>query len=211
MFVIDNWNGEQQVSCPKADLLADMPRIDTSPSAMDQFRKVRIQEAFSADFNGSLKFRTPIVCPIVVGRDAVSAPEKVYPGHDMIFSKFVDIMDYAEWMLLAEQVWPPFPKELLDCRTVLERETYYFGTCHAGQSLQVAIMGKISSCLPNFHGESPEIVSAGILTFVIELYEQDSNTRLAVSKVKKLFAVPSYQQSVLRDAERLLNYYRTAE
>ena len=112
-------------------------------------------------------------------------------------------MDQAERILLSEQVWPPFPIALLDCRTVIERETYYFGTPEPDDVVQVGIAGQLKSCAANFHGLSSDIISAGLLTFVLEVYHQATNALLAISKVTKLLAVPSSEQSLLHDAQRL--------
>jgi probable biosynthetic protein (TIGR04098 family) len=205
MFVVDR-NGEQQVSVPRSGALASLPKLETSPAALNQFRKARIQSNDSSRHEHNLRAQGPITYPIIAGRDAAPGPNRVYAGHPVIFAKFIEVMDHAERVLLSEHVWPPFHTALIDCMSVLERETYYFGACQADSVLRVHITGRLMACPPNLHGKSAEIISAGILTFVIEVYQQDNNALLAMSNVRKLLAVPSAQQSLLRDAERLLSH-----
>ncbi|MEW6736112.1 MAG: hypothetical protein AB1489_32765, partial [Acidobacteriota bacterium] len=180
-------------------LIANLPKLTEPPASLDNFRKNRIQTPL-LKANGNLKLNEPILYPVIVGRDAPS-------GRNMMFAKFIEIMNYAERELLIKHIWPPFPTTLLDCCSILNRETYYFDNCQADQVIQINIIGKFLACSTNLHGASADIISAGILQFAIELYEQKSNKLLVVSKSKKLLAVPSAKNSLLRDAERLLLHH----
>jgi probable biosynthetic protein (TIGR04098 family) len=210
LFVVDHRDREQQVSIPAAGRIATLEKLARPPAEMDLFRRAR---ALGARFfqplddpgpAALLAQRAPIRYPILPGRDVAAGREAAYAGHTLLFARFAEVMDEAERILLAEQVWPPFPRDLLRCRTVLERETYYFGTCGADQAIEAGVRAWLSPCPPRLHGNGAEIVSAATLRSVVELYDEASRRLLAVARAEKLLAVPSTDQGLLRDVERLL-------
>ncbi|HZS43861.1 MAG TPA: D-fructose-6-phosphate amidotransferase [Blastocatellia bacterium] len=207
MFIVDRIGREPQVSIPKAGLIDHLPKLTTAPTAMDKFRKLRSQGTAEMQFRGNVPSCRPVVYKVEPGRDAAAGQDRIYVSHTMLFAKFVEIMDHAERVFLTEEAWPPFPTRLMDCRTVIERETYYFGTPEPDDTIQTGITAQLNSCAADFHGLSSEIIPAGLLTFMIEVYHRRTNSLLAVSKVTKLLAVPSSEQSLLHDTQRLISHY----
>jgi len=207
MFIVDRVGREAEVSIPKAGLIADLPKLAAPPAAMERFRKLRAEGSASLQFDANLKSHQPISRHIGADRDATTNHNRPYRSHTMLFARFIEIMDQAEREFLTEQMWPPFPSPLLDSRTVIGRETYYFGTPQPDDVVQIGVVGQLTPCPVNFHGASSEIISAGLLTFLLEIYDQRTKALLAISKVKKLLAVPSAEQTLLHDAQRLAFHY----
>lgn len=203
MFVVDGLEGEPQVSVPKAGCVAALPGLTAPPPSMDRFRRARTEGSLAPHFQGNLASSEPVRYRVARGRDAA-------PGRNMPFSRFTDIMEHAEWALLAERVAPAFPLPLLDSRRLLERETFYFDNCRGGEVVETRLRARLARCRPDLHGTATDVVSAGLLTTVLELTQHGTNALLAVSRARKLFLVPTARQSVLRDAERLL-FQHTAE
>ena len=204
MFIVEGEDEEQQVAVPAAGCVARLPSLTAPPESMDRFRRVRTEGSLDPGFDGPLRCEGSIPYPIVAGRDAA-------PGRNMVFSRFVEIMDHAEWTLLAERVRPGFPTALVACRQLLERETFYFGNCRSGEVVEAEIRGRLVVGPPEFHGPATAAISVGILSFFLELYQRGSNMLLAAARVRKLLKVPTARQSLLRDAERLLFQYGAEE
>jgi probable biosynthetic protein (TIGR04098 family) len=208
MFVIDTpaaqHSGEVQVSAPRGDMIAALPRLKTPPAAIQRFQQVREQGLGDETEQPALATSQPIRYPVAAGRDAAA-------GHNMLFATFSTVMDTAEQTLLARNIWPPFPMALLNCLALLERETYYFANCQAGQTVQVQIRGHMAPCAPDLHGSAEDVLSAGMLHLVFELYRDDTGDLLVMSRATKLLAVPTRQQRLLHDVRRLLACFGKAE
>jgi hypothetical protein len=87
---------------------------------------------------------------------------------------------------------------------VLEREVYYFLNCGAGEVILANVSGDVAPCAPDFHGDAKDVVSGGIYTLNIELYQEKTGALLAAAKVTKLLAIPATRRALLREAERLI-------
>ncbi len=201
MFVIDTpaaqHRGEVQVSAPRGDMLAALPRLSTPPAAIQRFQQVRQQGLWDEPEQPALVTSQPIRYPVAAGRDAAA-------GHAMLFATFSTVMDTAEQTLFTRHLSPPFPVALLHCLALLERETYYFANCQAGQTVQVYISGQMVPCASNLHGSAEDVLSAGLLHLVFELYCDDTGDLLVLSRATKLLAVPTREQRLLHDVRRLL-------
>lgn len=202
LFVVDasvaNTTANRQVSVPRPDCLAKMDKLTKPPEAIKRAREVRTH-GFAGE-NGMGQFQTPqpIQYDLIPGRDA-------HAGHAMIFAKFSEIMDFAEFTLLTQQIKPGIPLGLYDYIHLLERETYYYGNCFGGEQLHVFVKGKFTECEPDFHGNNLRMTSVGIFTFVVEIYQEKSNTLLSIAKVKKLIALPTQFQELKCDIDRIFS------
>lgn len=198
LFVIEDRRTESQPAVPRADLVAEMPRLTQAPESAGRFKKIQGQGTLVPDFDGPLRPASPILYPVVQGRDVMS-------GHAVMFATFTRILEDIERILLTEHLWPAFPATLLDRRCLLERETYYLSNSYADSVIRADIAGKITPCPPELAMKvGPDLVPAALLTFVIELYQQARGTLLIASRVTKLIAIPAGNQAALRDAERIL-------
>jgi probable biosynthetic protein (TIGR04098 family) len=190
----------RQVSAPKPGHIADLPKITKPPPAIKKANFVR-EHGFENDaFPGKIKNEAPILYDVDHIRDTA-------PGHALIFAKFCEIMDYAEFHMLFKQLQHGFPVDVLDNLAILEREICYYGNCYAGEILEIYLKGNLEACPADFHGDSLEIISAGILTMQIEIYQKKTNHLLAMAKVKKLITVPSALQNLVLDVKRLISLY----
>jgi probable biosynthetic protein (TIGR04098 family) len=190
----------RRVSVPQEGCMAKLPRVTRPPAAIAKANNVRSNGFDMPASFGRLNTTDPISYQVASGRDAAD-------GHTMIFAKFSEIMDYAEANLLSRRLRPGFPAEVLRHLAVVEREIFYYGNCFAGESLEIHLRGDIQACPADYHGESLEIISTAILTFIIEIYQHKDNALLAMAKVKKLLAIPMRSQVLVQDVKRLIAVY----
>jgi probable biosynthetic protein (TIGR04098 family) len=168
---------------PTTQLLADIPRLAAPPDLLDLHRAATARGALSE--GAPQRVGPPISYGVVPGRDTAA-------GRQMMFTQFLVIMDFAERELLLERVRPAFPRELVDCRTTLERRIVYTGNCYADDVVDVAVGARLSA------GPPP------VVTFSMELTERRTKRQLALAEVKKMFAIPGDKSDLLREMERLL-------
>lgn len=198
LFVVDASvakTTDRQAAVPKHGCLAEMKKLTKPPAVIKRARDIRANGfADEADME-QIQTGRPIQYDLIPGRD-------VQPGHAMIFAKFSEIMDFAEFTLLTKHVSPGISLDLHRYIQLLERETYYYGNCFAGEKLNIFMKGKLEACEPDFHGGNLRIISGGVLTFVIEIYQEKNNTLLSIAKVKKLIALPIQVSDMKCDIER---------
>lgn len=198
MFVLDNHVGDPRPSRPKAGTTAALRALPSPPVSMEAFRAARSTGVVASFGDGPLRPRDPIEYSVVPSRDAPV-------GRAMMFSRFTEIMLYAERELLGRRLTPAFPESLLDCAAVLERETYYFGNARAGSVIDVHARARVEPCSNSMLGAGSKRVSLGILSFHHELYERATNDLIAIARSRSVLAVPNGLQSAMRDAERMLH------
>lgn len=186
----------RRVSIPKPECFAILPKLAKSPEAILRSRNIRSNGFDLKSVN--IKTVEPVAYYVANDQDAA-------PGHAIVFAKFSEIMDWAEVIMLSQQIKPGFPPNVLQYLSLLERETFYYGNCFAGETLEVYIQGDIEECDFNYHGDSLQIISVAILTCQIEIYIQRNNTLLAMAKVKKLLALPTSSQDLIPDVKRTIN------
>lgn len=202
LFVVDatvDKNIYRRVAVPKVGCIADLEKIAKPPISINHSRQIRT-EGFKVDDKYFLSNNDPIVYKVVPGKDTS-------PGHAMIFSKFVEIMDYSEFVLLTQMIKPGISINIYNHLNLLERETYYYGNCFEGDTLDIYLKGWIDDCPEDYHGSEMKIISAGILNFVIEIYQQRNNALLSIAKAKKLISIPTQFQDLVQDIRRLVGSY----
>ncbi len=198
MFVLEDSRGDEpQPSVPKRGCLTDLPKSTTPPPAVARFGQVQSQGRVDPEFRPRMRLSEPVCYPIVEGRDLA-------PGHALLFSSFVRIMDNAERILLCERVTPAFPTQLARCLSVLERETWYLNNSYGNQVIVAHVGASLEPCARDLVPKASGKVAAGILTSCVELYEQGTNKLLVAAKARKVLAVPTTRKTLLKDAERLI-------
>jgi probable biosynthetic protein (TIGR04098 family) len=195
VWVVDGRAGEPQASAPKEGSVATLPTIRHAPDALGRARDIRASGSFGREPR-RWQTTTPIRYPVQLGRD-------VAPGHNLIFTSYVEIMQVAANTLLGEVAWPAVPDALLASRSLIEREVFFLTHTGPGQSVLVDVRADIVRCEPDFHGTAGNLISAGILDVVCELYEAGSYTLLAVGRARELFAL-TRGRSLLSDLARFL-------
>lgn len=198
LFVVDasvDNSTERQIAIPKPDCLAPLEKMAKPPAAIKRAREVRMAGLGEGETMEQLASCAPFTYELLPGRDT-------HANHAMIFAKFSEIMNVAEYDLLTRQLIPGLSHRLYDCLRLLEREVYYYGNCFGGERLQVFLKGKLEPCAPDFHGKNLRLISGGILTLTIEIYQEKDNTLLSMAKVKKLVAIPTQAQELKSDLDR---------
>ena len=185
---------KRQVLNPAADKIAELPRARRSPAGIASSRKLRAQDLLSLETN-QFRNQQPYVYEIKNGRDAV-------PGHAMIFAKFCEILDIAEYDYLSNQLKPGFADNLLHRLNVVEREIYYYGNCYSGEELDIYLAGSFESLDTDDFDEELDFIPAAYLHINFEVYQKRTNTLIALSKTKKVFAVPMMEQDNIPDLLR---------
>jgi hypothetical protein len=196
MFTTEGPDGEPGPSAPRPGCVAAQPQLSAAPAALQRFREVRERPSIDPAFDGPLTHAAPIRYALRSGRD-------VRPGRGVMFARYAQIEDVLERRLLTELLWPPWPGALVDTLEVLERETCYLANVRGEHELRGTVRARVSPCAPGFHGDDKEIVSAGILTSVIEIVDE-TNELLVTSRARKLLAVPSAQPRLVTQAARTL-------
>lgn len=194
--VIEKVGESRRVSVPKPENFAVLPKLMKAPDAILKSRKIR-SSGFVTN-NGNLNMKEPITFYITNDQDAA-------PGHAMVFAKFSKIMDEAEFMLLSQHIKPGLPLNIIQYLSLIDRETFYYGNCFAGEALEVYIKGNIEECESNYHGDSLQIISVAVLTYEVEIYIQRNKSLLAMANVKKLLALPTSSQDLIPDIKRIIN------
>lgn len=200
LFIIDvteTKSPQRQVSVPDKDLITNLEKVSRPPEAILKSKDIRSRGFSAQNQQYTLSLTEPICYILQAGRD-------VDPGHTVMFAKFTEIMDLAVRQMLNRLYKPGLPDEILDYFSVLERETYYFGNCLAGEVLEIYMKGNLSDCLSNFHGNSMQYLSAAFLDLEIAVYQQRGNILLTMSRVKKLLILPIHLQEFFQDINRIL-------
>jgi len=196
LFVVEeSRGGEPKPSVPRGGLIAEMPKLAKPPASVAEFATVQTRGSLDPGFKGKLVSQAPIRHAVATGRDLA-------PGHALMFASFGKILDHVERTLLADLVFPPFPTDLINHLSLLERQTFYLNNCYGDQVLLANVRGRLTPS--DIVSRSAGSVPAATLTMVVELYEQTSRKLLVSSKASKLFALPSSRTTLLRDMERLL-------
>jgi probable biosynthetic protein (TIGR04098 family) len=186
----------RKVSVPRSECFAVLPKLLKTPEAIVRSKNVR-SNGFDHKTE-KIKIKEPITYYVSNDQDAAS-------GHAMVFAQFSKIMDWAEFIVLSQQFKPGFPSNVLQHLSLLERETFYYGNCLAGETLEVYLHGDIEECNSNYHGDSLQTISVALVTYQIEIYIQRNNTLLAMANVKKLLAIPISSQDLIPDIKRIIS------
>ena len=202
LMVVDAVDGaglaNRQVAVPRSDCLAPLPKLRAVPAAVARSKLIRTQ-GFRLDATGiALRTDAPIRYTVRPGADAA-------PGHAMVFAKFSDIMDVAEREFLAGHAQFALPAQALDHLCVLERDTYYYGNCCGGESLNIRMSGFIRLLDWTKLNESSNCIIAAELNLAFEIGKAADNSLVAMACVKKLLVLPAKGQDVARDVARILS------
>ena len=202
LMVIDvsEEGASKRVAVPHGNSIAVLPKLKRPPEAILKAKKVRTN-GFVWEENGS-----PLACPEPLTY-RVHAHRDAAPGRAMIFAKFSEIMDLAERDFLNQELQPGFPAGILDHLHLLERETFYYGNCFAGETLAVHLRGTMMPCPMDFHGDSLTMTSAATTHFHLEITNYRTQELLAMARVRKLLALPAQSQDGLQDVRRLMEHH----
>ncbi len=196
-FWLESGGRDLEISLPTAELVSDLPKEAGPPSSMARFQEVRAQGTLDPKFQGNLE-ADPIFYTVVAGRDVVGR-------HSLRCTQFIHVMDYAERALLTEKMRRPLPRAFVDDAVVLERETYLLSRCFADEVLRVHIRAELLPGAADYPAAPSGYIAAGTLTCLFTIYIDRANCLILVSRVKKVFLVPTAQQALAKDAEHILS------
>jgi probable biosynthetic protein (TIGR04098 family) len=198
LWVVDASRATQATpAVPKRDLVSKLPKSQTTPASVETFEAVQRAGTVAPDFSGTLRQSDSISYRLHFGRDLAL-------GHAAMFATFVWIQEHAERILLAEQVSPRFPSDLLAHLLVTERESYYVTNTYGDEPIEIRIRAAITACPTDLCGAQRGLISAAMMTFVTEMYGQSTARFLFASRAKKVFAIPAAQKMLHHSAHRLL-------
>ena len=198
IFVVDSINSRKEalVGVPSADSISNLPAISSTPEALHQSRSIRrLGQHTGKVFELTSK---PIAYRILPRRD-------VSIGRSLVFAKFIEIMDTAEYLFLLDGIYPGLSISLVSNLAILERKTYYFGNASANEVLEIYFKLRIESCSSDYHGNDSTLLSCGLFEFEIEIYSKNSGAMLVSAYTKKLLIVPVSSQNEVDDCMRIVS------
>ncbi|MEJ2416278.1 MAG: hypothetical protein P8Y45_04990 [Exilibacterium sp.] len=215
---IDAVNVRRKVANPDPDCIAKLPKARVSPRGVTRSKIVRSRgfethgvesqrvesqsfESKPPDAAARLEFanKKPFHYEVLPGRDAA-------PGHAMIFARFCEIMDAAEYQYFSREFTPALPDELITCFSVLDREVFYYGNCYAGETLSIHLRGSLQIFEEGELLDNCNYVRAAMLNLDFELFQHRNKSLLAMARTRKMVAIPMHKQDVISDLQRLVYF-----
>lgn len=203
LIVAESMNGQtakRQVSNPNPETICELAKVKRPPAGLTLSRKIRANGFDDFGLSAQFQNQQPLIYPIKPIRDALG-------GHAMIFAKYAEIMDIIEYDFLSQQLFPALSDSLLDKLNVVERDIYYYGNCYAGEELSVNLCGEIELADISELSDDYDFIPAAYLSLNFEIYQHRTKTLLAMSRVKKVFAIPMKDQEVIADLRRCVDKY----
>jgi probable biosynthetic protein (TIGR04098 family) len=180
LFIVDvseDASVARQLAVPQPDCLARMDRVAGKPIAIQRAKEVSQTRVVHEEQAYPLASRESISYTVVPGRDAVDQ-------HAMIFARFCQVMDCAEFVFLTEQLRLPMTRADL-----LEREIFYYGNAHAGDIIEIGVKGRVTS-------PSDDDRADMLLETEYQLYRHSNLDLLAVAYARKSVKDDDTKQSL---------------
>lgn len=185
LFIVDvseDAEVARQLAVPESGSLAALPPIKAKPPAINRAKQVANERRIHPERGMPWTSRDSIAYRVMPGRD-------VAPGHAMIFARFAQVMDYAEHVMLADQMELMLTPDELAGNELVEREIFYFGNAYAGDTIDVGVKATVTE-------------TAGLLYWEAEyqLYRRSNLELLAVGYAKKRVQEEAARQAFLERA-----------
>lgn len=197
LFVLDatiDKNINRTSSIPRWDRIAKLEKLKKIPDSLKTFKDIR-REGFvleAGELIGNYKF----LYTITENRD-------VSINHGVIFGKFTEIMDMCELNYLCGAQNVGLPKELVAFLHIMERETYYYSNCFAGDTIECRMTLRLEKCEDrHLTGKKNEITPYWIHES-FELYHENTRSLLVISKAKKIISLPISAMYLEEDINRI--------
>jgi probable biosynthetic protein (TIGR04098 family) len=203
LIVVDAVEGlaaKRKVSNPEPECIAELPKVGKAPPGILKSRKMRSSNFEEIFDTTNFSNKNPISHTILDGRDTND-------GHAMIFAKFAEIMDIAERRYFSSELLHPIPDEILSKISVLERDIYYYGNCYAREVLNIRLNGNFEKISEEEDFSDLDYIPAAYINLCFEITQKRDNTLIAMSKVKKIIAIPMKDQELMLDIYRILNQF----
>jgi probable biosynthetic protein (TIGR04098 family) len=180
LFIVDvseDASVARQLAVPQPDCLARMERVTEKPVAIQRTKEVSQTGIVREGQAYPLASTESISYSVVPGRDVVD-------GHAMIFARFCQVMDYAEFVFFTDHLRLPITQAEL-----LEREIFYFGNAHAGDIIDIGVKSRITR-------KSNDDPSDLLLETEYRLYRRSNLELLAVAYARKCVRDDESKQSL---------------
>lgn len=174
LFIVDvseDSSVARQLAVPESACVASLDPVSEKPSAIQGAKEVSRDRILRKDVHFPWIARESIAYAVIPGRD-------VAPGHAMIFARFCQVMDYAEYIFMTDHLNLSLGETDLEGCHLLEREIYYFNNAYAGDTIDVAVKARVTE----------ETGGTGGRTFVeteYQLFRRSDLELLAVAYAKK--------------------------
>jgi probable biosynthetic protein (TIGR04098 family) len=183
-------------SAPRQGSLGHVDQVDGAPESLERFRRVQASGVRAIEAEPGPLRTAPAL------RHVVRAQRDSARGRPILFTVFTSMMDQAETLLLSRRIDPAFSAELLEQRSLLERETFYLESCSAGDRIELHVWARLKP--PTAATPGDDHACAAELNAAFEMYSTRTGRLLLASRARKLLRVPRARASLLREAERLL-------
>lgn len=174
LFIVDvseDSSVARQLAVPESASVVPLEPVGEKPAAIQGAKEVSRDRAIRKGVDYPWVARESIAYAVIPGRD-------VAVGHAMIFARFCQVMDYAEYIFLTDHSEPALREIELAEYQLLEREIYYFNNAYAGDTIDVAVKARVSEGTGG----------AGCRTFIeteYQLFRRSNLDLLAVAYAKK--------------------------
>jgi probable biosynthetic protein (TIGR04098 family) len=172
LFIVDvseDSSVARQLAVPESACVALLDPVSEKPSAIQLTKEVSLDCAIRKDVDYPLMARESIAYAVIPGRDVAA-------GHAMIFARFCQVMDYAEYIFLTSQLELPIGQGALAECQLREREIYYFNNAYAGDIIDVAVKARMT--------EGTDWV---VIETEYQLFRRSNLDLIAVAYAKKQF------------------------
>ena len=200
LFVVDVTeckNDEKVYATPCKNNIAELERTKIPPKAIRNSNIIK-ENGFKHEYD---YFNISNVKPIPY---FLSASRDVSPGHEMIFAMFIKIMDYVEDVYFLNDFNKKIPIEFLKHFNVIERETYYYANCFAGEKIEIEFKGNLIE-----YNSGNKVLNGyympALLDLFFNIYSENNKTLLSRCHVKKVLAIPENDKDIIEIADNIMS------
>ena len=174
LFIVDvteDSSVARQLAVPESSLIASLDSVSEKPIAIQSAKEVSRNPIIKIKNYYRLISPESIAYKIVPERD-------VALGHAMIFARFCQVMDYAEFVFFDDQLEIPFGDHEFSEYSIVEREIFYFNNAYKGDTVDVGVKACVTSL-----GDGPD--SQYFVETEYQMFRRSNLDLLAVGYAKK--------------------------
>lgn len=199
LFVVDatiDKSVNRTSAIPKPEQIAKLEKMKKVPDSLKKFKSIR-NEGFQLN-EGTLLGNYKFQYLIVENRD-------VSINHGVIFAKFTEIMDMCESEFLCDGKNIGLPKELIPFIHIVDRETFYYSNCFAGDTIECDMTISLEKCEERHLTGKKNEFTVYWMHETFELYNEKARNLLLLAKAKKLICLPITARELEEDISRIIH------
>ncbi len=175
LFIVDVTEDEsvaRDLAVPELSRVAALDSVTKKPEAIQRAKRLKKDRTFNKEKSYIFNSGQSIFYPVVPGRD-------VAVGHAMIFARFTQLMDYAEYQWLTNLLCVALEPSQLMQYQLLEREIFYYDNAYANDVIDIGIKANIIRAADDVTGRRMVIESE------YQLYRRSDLKLLALGYARK--------------------------